>query len=242
MEIETSSVKQEVLRKETESETPLPYSNRTRRLALVAVLTALYIAANAVPIDAFIGGAGFITAGIILLPVITRIVRPWESLIVAVVAPLGLFAFQLSVIPVFGFFGILIPASAIVIGSLGFYKSYLIPAAYIVFGGAWYLAFSDGTPLWLLPYFAAVFLAGLNLLRPFARGTKAEVILYSFLVTMCELVTMNIGSISVLQLPGNLWTIIAPFMFVERAVAVIGATSVLIALIRARSVLKVGQI
>lgn len=241
MEIETTSERQDS-QEGIKSETSHPYSNRTRRLALVAVLTALYIAANAVPIDAFIGGAGFITAGIILLPVISRIVRPWEALIVAVVAPLGLFVFQLSVVPVFGFYGMLIPASAIVLGSLGFYKSYLIPTAYIAFGAVWYLLFSNGIPIWLIPYFVAVFLAVLNQVRPFARGTKAEVVLYSFLVTMCELVTMNIGSISVLKLPGALWTIITPFMFVERTVAVIGATSVLVALIRVKQVLRVGEI
>ncbi len=208
----------------------------------MSVLTALYIAANAVPIDAFIGGAGFITLGIILLPVITRLVRPRESLIVAVAAPLGLFALQLSIIPVFGFYGLLIPASAIVFGSLGFYRSYLIPAAYIAFGAVWYVEFSNGTPLWLVPYLLAIALAVANQIRPFARGGKIEVVVFSLLTTMCELVAMNLGSISILQLPGNLWTIIAPFMFLERAVAVIGATTVLLALIRVRSILRVGRI
>lgn len=208
----------------------------------MSALTALYVAANAVPIDVFIGGVGFITLGIILLPVVTRLVPPRESLVVAAAAPLGLFAFQLSVIPVFGFYGIFIPASAIVIGSLGFYKSCLIPAGYIAFGAAWYVAFSNGTMYWLIPYFLAVALAVTNQIHPFVRGSKVEVLVFSFLVTMCELVTMNIGSISILQLPGNLWTIITPFMFLERTVAVVGATSVLIALIRVKSVLRVGRI
>ena len=211
-------------------------------MALVAVLTALYIAANAVPIDAFIGGAGFITAGILILPVIARLVRPRESLILAIAAPLGLFALQLSVIPVFGFYGMLIPASAIVLGSIGFRKSYLVPTAYIVAGAIWYVLFSNGTLIWLAPYALAIGLSAVNQVRPFVLGTRREILFFCFLTTMCELVTMNIGSISLLQLPGGLWTIIAPFMFVERTVAVIGASAVLVALIRVKNVLRVGRI
>ncbi len=173
---------------------------------------------------------------------VTRLVRPRESLVVALVVPLGLFVFQLSIIPVFGFYGMLIPASAIVLGSLGFHRSYLIPATYIGFGAAWYVAFSNGTLVWLIPYAVAIILAVVNQFRPKASGTRIEVLTYSLLVTMCELVTMNIGSVSILHLPGGLWTIIAPFMFLERTVAVIGATSVLVALIRVRTVLRVGRV
>ena len=209
---------------------------------MVAVLTAVYIAANAVPIDAFIGGAGFITAGILILPVIARLTKPWESLIIAVAAPLGLFAFQLSVIPIFGFYGMLIPASAMVLGSLGFRKSYLIPMGYITLGALWYVWFSGGSPVWLAPYALAAVLTVVNRVRPFASGTRAEAVFFCLLTTMCELVTMNIGSISLLKLPGSLWIAIAPFMFLERTAAVIGASSVLGALMRVRSVLRVGQI
>ena len=208
----------------------------------MAVLSALYIAANAVPIDAFIGGAGFITAGILILPVIARLVRPWESVVVAFGAPLGLFALQLSVVPVFGFYGMLIPASAIVLGSLGFRKSYLIPASYIVFGAAWYASFSSGTPVWLAPYGVAIGLTVVNQIRPFASGTRTEILFFCLLTTMCELTTMNIGSVSLLQLPGSLWVIIAPFMFVERTVAVVGASSVIGALTKVKDVLRVGRI
>jgi hypothetical protein len=183
VEIETTNGEKHDSREGTWSEDSQPQTNRTRRIALVSVLIALYIAANAVPIDAFIGGAGFITLGIILLPVIARLVRPRESLIVAVAAPLGLFALQLSIIPVFGFYGLLIPASAIVFGSLGFYRSYLIPAAYIAFGAVWYVEFSNGTLLWLLPYFLAIALAIANQIRPFALGGKIEVLVFSLLTT-----------------------------------------------------------
>ena len=201
----------------------------TRRITLAAAFTALYVAASAIPISAFVGGAGFITAGIILLPVIARLLRPREAAIVAILAPLALFVFQLSVIPVFGFYGMLIPAVSLVLGSLGFHRSYLIPTLYVILGLVWYTVFSGGTVLWLAPYFVAIALAIANQLRRFTRGGRLGVVLHSLEVTMCELVTMNIGSISVLHLPGALWLIITPIMYFERGVAVFGSSIILLA-------------
>jgi len=215
---------------------------KTRRTALISTLTALYIAANAIPISAFIGGAGFITAGIILLPVIARLLRPKEAVVVAIFAPLVLFTLQLSIIPVFGFYGMLIPALGIIFGSLGFHKSYVYPTAYVAFGAFWYIIFSNGTPLWLAPYFVVIAMAIADQVRPFKVSKRADVLLHSFDATMCELVTMNIGSISLLRLPGDLWTIITPFMFFERTVAVIGASSILLAVMRIKSILKLEYI
>jgi hypothetical protein len=40
---------------------------------------------------------------------------------------------------------------------------------------------------------------------------------------MCELTTMTIASITILRLPGALWTLITPLMFYERAVATLGS-------------------
>jgi len=135
-----------------------------------------------------------------------------------------------------------VPALAIVLGSLGYHKSYVYPMAYVVFGALWYTLFSNGTLRWLIPYLIAVVLFLANKVRPFKPGVRLEVVFHSFMVTMCELVTLNIGSISILHLPGALWMVITPFMFLERSVAVVGATSVLLALIRVRGVLRMGDI
>lgn len=156
----------------------------------------------------------------------------------AILAPLGLFAFQLSMIPVFGFYGMLIPATAMILGSLGFHKSYLIPTAYVIFGLAWYVLFSGGTLFWLLPYLVLIGLALVNQVSRFVRGGKWEVLLHSLAVTMCELVTMNVGSISILHLPGGLWLLITPVMYFERIVAVVGSTVILLALIRVKNILR----
>jgi hypothetical protein len=212
--------------------------NRARGLSLVAVLTALYVVANAIPIDAFLGGSGFITAGIVLLPVMARLVRPREAVVLAVLAPLGLLAFQLSVIPAFGFFGLAIPALAILLGSLGSYKSYLLPASYIMFGAVWYFLFSGGTLLWLAPYGVAVVISVAQQGRLFRGSKRWETLVHVVDTTMCELVTMNILSVSLLQLPGGLWTVITPFMFLERGVAVVGGTSIISILARIKGPLR----
>ncbi len=214
----------------------------TRRTALVAVLVALFVVGNAIPIDAFIGGAGFITGGIILLPVIARLLRPKEAVVVAVLASVALFVFQLSIIPVFGYYGMLVPALGIVLGSIGFHKSYVYPMSYVVFGAIWYLLFSRGTLFWLLPYFVVIAMTMVNQIRPFEVSKRLNVVLHSLNTTMCELVTLNIGSISLLHLPGELWTIITPFMLLERTLAVVGASSILLSLIRVKNVLRLEYI
>jgi len=242
VEIESTRAEREDPQSDTGSQSIQPPVSRTRRIALIALFTALYIAGNAIPIDAFIGGAGFITAGIILLPVMARLLKPKESVVIALIAPLGLYIFQLSIIPVFGFFGMLVPALALIFGSLGFHKSYLYPSSYIAFGAIWYILFSHGTLLWLLPYLVVIGLAVADRVRPFKVGQRLEVVLHSFDATMCELVTLNIGSISLLHLPGDLWTIITPFMLLERTVAVIGASSILLALIRVKGILRLEYI
>lgn len=214
----------------------------TRRTALIALLAALFVVGNAIPLDAFVGGAGFITGGIILLPVMARLLRPKEAVVVAVLASVALFVFQLSIIPVFGYYGMLVPAIGIVLGSVGFHRSYLYPMSYVVFGALWYLLFSHGTLFWLLPYFIAIVMTVANQIRPFEPRKRLNVVLHSLDTTICELVTLNIGSISLLHLPGELWAIITPFMLLERALAVIGASSILLALIRVKNIIRVEHI
>lgn len=196
---------------------------------------SLYIVSNAIPISTFIGGAGFITAGIIILPIVARLLNPKEAILAAIIAPLALFFFQLSIIPIYGFYGMLIPSSAILIGSLGFNKSDLFPIAYTLFGAIFYLLYSNGTILWLLPYVISILLSLANYFRPFKLGEKKEVITHSLQVTICELTTMTIGSITLLNLKGEIWSVILPFMLYERSVAVISSTIITLSLIRVRS-------
>lgn len=217
---------------------PQKRDSSTRRLALVALSVALYVAANAIPIDAFIGGAGFITAGIIILPVVAGLLRPWDALVTGFLASVALFVFQLSFIPLFGFYGILIPILGMTLGSLGFHKSLLYPSGFLVFGTVWYVVYSGGTLVWLLPYALALGLV-LTKLSGFVKLTrKWGIAVFCLAATMCELVAMNIGSVSVLGLHGDFWLGTTPFMFLERTVAVVGSSGVLLALVRSKRQLR----
>ncbi len=213
-------------------------STSTRRLALAALLVSLYVVANGIPIDAFIGGAGFITAGIVLLPVVAGLLKPREALLAAVLASIGLFAFQLSIIPIFGFFGLLVPILGIFFGSLGFHRSLAFPAVYVIFGAFWYAFYSGGTVVWLAPYALAIALIAVKATGVLRPGQKFDLVVFCFAATMCELVTMNIGSISLLHLPGPVWVLITPFMLLERGVAVVGSSAILLGLNRLKAPLK----
>src|SRR2546426_8219106 len=101
--------------------------SRTRRLALVALLSSLYVVANAIPIDAFIGGAGFITAGIILLPPLGRLFRPKKSGFIGPFPPLWFFLFPRFLCPGFWFFRLLVSSSALRLWVLGDNPSYSLP-------------------------------------------------------------------------------------------------------------------
>lgn len=198
----------------------LPISLETRELAQMAVLAAIFVIASAIPFTAFIGGAGFITFGIVFVPVIARMLMPWPALISGWAGALALYVLQLATAPVFGPFSLAIPVSGMVLGSYGFHYRLgsIVPWGYVVFAAVYYLAFSGGTMIWLVPYFLVAASLPLTL-----RPTKLRVPLLCLYSTMCELATMTIASISVLNLPGPLWSFIAPFMFFERAVATVGA-------------------
>lgn len=192
----------------------------TRELSVMSVLSAIFVVASAFPFSAFIGGAGFITLGVVFVPVIGRILKPIPALISGLAGAIAVYVLQIATAPVFGLVSLLIPVSGIFLGSFAFHYRLgaVVPWAYVLFGTAYYLVFSEGTALWLLPYI--VVLASL----PFAlKKTGARLPLLCLYSTMCELTTMNIASIAILNLPGPLWSLIAPFMYFERTVATLGA-------------------
>jgi hypothetical protein len=48
----------------------------TAELALSATLAGVYVSANFFPLTAFVGGTGFVTVEVIILPVIAALQRP----------------------------------------------------------------------------------------------------------------------------------------------------------------------
>ena len=95
----------------------------------------------------------------------------------------------------------------------------------MVGGAIYYLLFSSGgTLLWLIPY-GIVIVSPLGVLK---IGGAIHTGILSFYTAMCEQVTLNVLSISVLGLVGAVWTGITPFMYTERTVATIGGTLLIV--------------
>ncbi len=201
----------------------------TSELALAATFAAVYIVSTFIPVSPFIGGPGFITAEIVMLPLIAAFLRPLLAAASITAGSLGMALFRTSIYAVFGPLGILVPIIATVLGSVAFHYKLgaLLPWSYLVAGAAYYLAFSEGgTLLWLAPYFIVIISvpAVLRMTGSLRMG------FLSFFTAMSEQVTLNILSIGVLGLVGGVWTGITPFMYSERAVATFGGTTLIVAL------------
>ncbi len=202
----------------------------TSELALAATLAAVYVVSTFFPISPFIGGGpGFITAEIVMLPLIAALLRPLLAGASITAGSLGMALFGTSIYGVFGPLGILVPIIATILGSFAFHYrlGFLLPWIYVFGGAAYYLLFSKGgTLLWLVPY-------GIVIVSPIAVLRVIGVIrtgFLSFYTAMCEQVTLNILSISVLGLVGPVWAGITPFMYTERTVATIGGAVLIVAL------------
>ncbi len=204
-------------------------SANTLRLTLASSFASLFIISTFFPLTPFIGGPSFITLEIVMLPVIAATLPPVYATITALVGSIGMVVTGTSFYRVFGLLGILIPVIAVALGSIAFaYRiGPLLPWSYVLIGLVYYLLFSQGgTILWLVPYGLVIFSLPV-LLR---LESSWRVGLLAFYTVMCEQVTMNILSISLLNLVGPVWSIITPFMYSERAIAAIGGTLLIVAL------------
>ena len=192
----------------------------TRELSRVAGLSALYAVASLIPVSAFLGGVGFISLGIVFVPVMAYLLRPKAAIVSALVGSLVVYVLQIGIGPIYGPISFLIPTSGAMFGSVGFRsrKGAFIPWGYVLFGGAFYLFSSGGTLFWLVPYLLV--LVSLPLVLVQGGWSIPLLCLYA---TMCELATMTMASITILQLPSSLWTLITPLMFYERTLATVGS-------------------
>ncbi len=202
---------------------------RTAELTLAAGLAASYVVTTFVPLTPFIGGPGFITLEIVMLPIIAALLRPVPALATVFVGSLAMAIGQPSFFQVFGLPGLLIPLIAVGAGSLAFHYRLgpIVAWAYVLSGAAYYIIFSRGaTLLWLIPYFLVIF----SLPAAFRLTRNPRIGLLTFFVAMTEQVTLNILSISILNLTGPVWLVITPLMFAERTIATLGGAAGIVAL------------
>jgi hypothetical protein len=201
----------------------------TTELALTSTLAAVYIVSTFFPLTPFIGGPAFITLEIVMLPVIAALLRPVLATAAALIGSLGMALAQTSLYVAFGFPGLLVPVLAVALGSVAFHYQWgpIAPWAYVLAGAVYYILFSKGgTLFWLAPYTLVVISlpVALKARDPYRIGLLA---LYT---AMSEQVTMNILSISLLNFPGSIWTVITPLMLTERTIATLGGFVIIVAL------------
>jgi len=136
--------------------------SETRQIALAALFGALYIAANWIPFSQYIGGAGFITASVVLVPVIAALLSPRYAIMAGLIGGLGINVFMTGYAMVMPWYSILIPAVAVGLGSYAFHESSkaLYPAAFLALEGLVYLFYYGfkATPLFLTHYVIGIIL------------------------------------------------------------------------------------
>src|SRR3989475_2889643 len=94
---------------------------KTAELTLAAALAATYIITTFIPLTPFIGGPGFITPEIVMLPIIAALLRPIPALANVFVGSLRMAPWQPRFYQIFGLPGLLIPLVAVGGGSITFY-------------------------------------------------------------------------------------------------------------------------
>ncbi len=206
-----------------------PWVPKTAELTLTAGLAAIYAITTYLPLSKFIGGPGFITLEIVMLPIIAALLRPPLALAAVFVGSLVAALGQSSFTFTFGPVGLLIPLIAVAAGSIAFHYRLgpIVPWAYILAGAVYYVALSNGgTLLWLAPYFLAI----ISLPVIFRIRDYPRIGLLSFYTAMAEQVTLNILSISILGLTGAFWIGVTPLMYAERTLATIGGATGIVAL------------
>ncbi len=177
-----------------------PWVPRTAELTLAAGLAATYIITTFIPLTPFIGGPGFITLEIVMLPIIAALLRPIPALATVFVGSLGMALGQPSFYQVFGLPGLLIPLIAVGAGSIAFH------------------------------YRLGPIVPWVSLSLALRLKNNLRIGLLTFYIAMTEQVTLNILSISILSLTGPVWSVITPLMYVERTIATLGGAAGIVAL------------
>src|SRR5213596_1471702 len=202
---------------------------RTAELTLAAGLAATYVITTFVPLTPFIGGPGFITLEIVMLPIIAALLRPIPALSTVFVGSLGMALGQPSFYQVFGLPGLLVPLVAVGAGSIAFHYRLgpVVPWAYVLAGAVFYVALSKGgTLFWLVPYLLVI----VSLPAAFRLKNNPRIGILTFYTAMTEQVSLNILSISLLSLTGPVWLGITPLMYLERTIATFGGAAGIVAL------------
>jgi hypothetical protein len=197
----------------------------SREISMTAIMAAIYVITNLIPISQFIGAAVFIPLSIIFVPVMAYYLQPREALMSAAIGGLGSIFINPGGAAVFGVFAILTPAISVTLGSLGYVnrKYTLIPIGFLVLEFVFYVIWYGGKApyLWGTHYLIAVILAGIYFF------TNKNNLLLIPAIAMCENAMLNIYSLTIAGLPADLWGFILVPSMIERTIATIGAVLII---------------
>jgi hypothetical protein len=198
---------------------------KSREISMVAIMAAIYVITNLIPISQFIGAAVFIPLSIIFVPVMAYYLQPRKALMSAAIGGLGSIFINPGGAAVFGVFAILTPAISVTLGSLGYVnrKYSLIPIGFLVLEFVFYVVWYGGEApyLWGTHYLIAVVLAGIYFI------TNKNNLLLIPAIAMCENAMLNIYSLTIAGLPADLWGFILVPSMIERTIATIGAVLII---------------
>jgi hypothetical protein len=208
-------------------------SNKALRASRMGVFASLYIVTSLVPISMFIGAPSFLALNIIVTPVIAVLLSPFEALFASIFG--GIIAFYIAPSQaMFGPYTVLLPVAGATFGSLTYHKSKsgtLASSIFMVFAVSAYLIKNYPFPYFVIPHLVAIVVAILSLFRKMTPF-HVKIPLYAYVSTMAEQGMMMIFAVHLLGLPWQLFVGILPLMIYERVIATIGATLIILALIK----------
>ena len=200
----------------------------TLSVAKVAMLLALYLVSDLIPISPVIGGSGkFISLRIILAPVIAYILNPSEALALSII----LIPFKYKFPP----FSFLQPSVEIELGSLIFHATSIGGIIAFIFLTAIsldYLIMNYLFPLYPSLHLSAAFIALFLCLAHKRLNIEVKIPLSCYVVTMCSHGIIMPFFIHIIPLPWEVWIVILPMTAFERCLSVIGSTLIIFAIIK----------
>jgi hypothetical protein len=203
------------------------------KVSKIGIFAALYAATSLIPISVFIGASGFLGLNLIITPVMAILLMPDEAFFAGLFG--GIAAFYVAPMQaMFGPYTILLPVAGATIGSLAYHKGKVGAAIAALFLGG--LIFAYLLPNYLFPYFVIPHMIafGIALVSSFKRMTplKIKVPMYAFVATLTEQGVMMFFSVYLLKLPWQVFPAILPLMIYERALATVGSSLVILALLK----------
>jgi hypothetical protein len=203
------------------------------RAARVGVFAALYVVLSLIPISMFIGAPSFLALNLITTPVIAIWLSPLEAFLSSLFG--GVIALYMAPFQaMFGPFTILLPISGSTFGSLAYHKGKIgafMAMLFLATAISAYLVKNFPFPYFVAPHLIAGLVA---LSTSFKKMSPLSVKLplFAFVSTMCEQGMMMILAVYLIGLPWQAFVGILPLMVYERIVGTVGATIVIVSLMK----------